>query len=476
MADEVLTTYQYDSVPLGKFKILPNGNMHFVAPIARVTSATEKGLPYIDRQGNRYYQSVTLDVLTNSIDSFKGLSICLNHPIEKVGSSISQTKRLLTRGLTSTGRTFNTDSHIWMCGTNFDDELIKEITTGRTLQLSPAYEVQLRPTYQKEVFEQVQRKGDHLAFVPKGRNGNTVGLNLESADDTTSKESSSIFTFFGDINFDSSDYLQLLQSEFNQLPSVIQNLEEIYLPQSIDLDRFLVTKNQEDSSNENTSTKSTMKTYSIVDNKGSVITYQSDSDSTSEYIQYLSQQVEDTTSNVDSATASLAEFQAKITELEAKISDLTAQNETLKTSTTNQDSADQINQKATEIALSMFEILPSILQLDSSYDLGTMPKSKTELMRDYLILVNPAKKDQLSAMNLDSSIEGIRNSALIEGMYQVTKDLKSTHVAVTSKSEPNSMEALQQLLRGALITDSVDAVNQAKSRQAELIKSIDSNF
>lgn len=468
MADsQIISTFQTDSLPLSKVKILPNGNMHFLAPIARVTSSEEKGLPYNDAKGQRYYQTVNIDVLTSSIDSFKGLSICLGHPPEKVRTSLN--KRLLTRGLTSTGRTFNTDSHVWMCGTNFDDELIKAITDRTATQISLAYDINLKPTAQKDVFEQISRNGDHLAFVPKGRNGSTVGINLDSED------TDSIYQYFSEFNTDSSDYLQLIRSELDQLPSEISNLEEVYLPQSVNLDRILVTKNKN-----NSEQTSNMKTFSIVDNKGSVISYQADTEDVLHYIQHLRTQLEETTvqlSNQDSETQ--AQLTQQITDLASQVAELTTENDRLKTSASNQDSVDEINKKASAIALGMFQILPSILQLDANYDIGSTPKSQTELMRDYLILVTPARKAELESMNFDESPTGIHNKALIGVMYQVAKDLSSKEKQPKQQNQDSAsseMAALQRLLRGSLVQDSATAQQQSESRYQGQVASIDSNF
>lgn len=460
----ILSLFQSDSLPLSKFKILPNGNLHFLAPIARVTTPNEKGLPYYDSKGSKYYQKVNLDVLTKSIDSFKGISICLNHPNEKVRTSPN--KRALTRGLTSTGKTFNSDTHIWMCGTNFDEELIKSILEKRTPQISLAYDIELKPTDQKDVFDQIKRDGDHLAFVPKGRNGDTVALNLDKED----SEDNCLFTYFSEYNTDSTDYLQLLRSELDRLPESIINLEEVYLPELINLDTNLVTKKLEGGTR--------MKSFSIVDNKGSVITYQADTEEVSDYIQHLRSETEKATvalSNQDSVSKNLESLESKITDLESQITELTTQNEQLK-NLSNQDSSEEINKKAGAIALGMFEILPSILQLDSSYEIGSVPKSQTELMRDYLILVNPARKDELSGMNFDSSSpEGIRNTALIEGMYLVTKDLASSRKQKLEQKDSGitEMDALQRLLRGTLVQDSAP---KTEDKMKERSKVIDSNF
>lgn len=161
-----------DSYPLKHWELDNVGNLRFIAPIAR------KGdLIYLNDKGEEYPEFVPETTLVNSLDSFKTKAVTLLHPPVKVTPKNSMQYQ---RGLSGyTG--FYDGSFLWLTGTATDQELIESITSGKTKEISPGYDALVKKDSKKLV--QAARDGNHLAAVPRGRNGRGVRFRVDSESD-----------------------------------------------------------------------------------------------------------------------------------------------------------------------------------------------------------------------------------------------------------------------------------------------------
>lgn len=162
-----------DSYPLKHWELDNVGNLRFIAPIARTGD-----LIYLNDSGEEYPEYVPESTLVNSLDSFKTKAVTLLHPPVKV---TPKNARNYQRGLSGyTG--FFDGNFLWLTGTATDQELIESITTGKTKEISPGYDALVKKDSNKYI--QAARDGNHLAAVPRGRNGRNVRFRVDSEDNT----------------------------------------------------------------------------------------------------------------------------------------------------------------------------------------------------------------------------------------------------------------------------------------------------
>lgn len=163
------TLYHCDSYPLKHWELDNVGNLRFISPIARTGD-----LIYLNDQGIEYPEFVPETTLVNSLDSFKTKAVTLLHPPEKVTPANSMRYQ---RGLSGyTG--FFDGKFLWLTGTATDQELINAIKNGRAKEISPGYDALIKQDGKKLI--QASREGNHLAAVPRGRNGREVAFKVDS--------------------------------------------------------------------------------------------------------------------------------------------------------------------------------------------------------------------------------------------------------------------------------------------------------
>ena len=439
---------QLDFNPISKAIVLPNGFMHWLAPVARVTHPNEKGLKYFDKEGKVYYQKVTKELLERTIDSFKGVPVTDGHPIDFLDT---KNAAQFTKGLTSTGASssFITDTHVWLCGTNYDESLIQGIVDKKKREISPGYFAKLLSTSDEEVKEQVDRKGNHMAFVTRGRNGSTVALNLDSEAD---------WDYCIDNEQFDSDYVALIKRDLEYLPESFLAFD---FRESVDLTPFV----QKDS----------MKTASIVID-GQAHSFQSEDPSP--IVAYFKKLMADIKKD-EEADKKMGMKDAEIASANGQIDELKIEIETLKTKQT--DSTGMVSKdQATSTAIAMFQVLPKILALNPAYEITADSLDDKELKRQFLILAVKDRADEFKAWNLDeSTIEGAKNTGKLEALYEI----KSSSVVVkTADAKPyNSLEELKTLLTSSTVVSQQkdeSADNQAALMKAlkEQVSAVDSNF
>lgn len=162
--------YHCDSYPLKHWELDNVGNLRFISPIARTGD-----LIYLNDQGIEYPEFVPETTLVNSLDSFKTKAVTLLHPPEKVTPANSMKYQ---RGLSGyTG--FFDGKFLWLTGTATDQQLINAIKTGRAKEISPGYDALIKQDGKRLI--QASREGNHLAAVPRGRNGRDVAFKVDSA-------------------------------------------------------------------------------------------------------------------------------------------------------------------------------------------------------------------------------------------------------------------------------------------------------
>ena len=438
---------QFDIAPISSYKILPNGFLRFVAPFFRTTDAKEKGIRYFDKEGKPYFQTVSKELLDKTASTFAGIPITSDHPKEFIDSTNAA---IATKGLTGTSKTslFVTDKFAWITGTVFDEALIEDIKNKVRGEISPGYLASLKSTDQADVKDRIDQVGNHLAFLQSGRMGSTIALNIDAEDYESTIDYS---------QFDS-DYVNLIQSDIGNLP-----------------DRFIDFSINSETINLNKKDIVTMGTATIVFNN-QAFTIQCD--------------------QADQVAKIFNDSQKEIVTLNTEKTDLVKQNDSLKTDSKtareksealqsaldSKESEKQTDEKATienkavEIALSMFKVLPKLLAVNPGYVISQDSLDETVLKRDFLIAVMPDQKDALISMNLDSSaIAGSKNIGRIEALFDLkSEELDQKQKDATQNKPYSSLEELKILLTA---NSRQEPQKDEKPDQTKAyITKIDSNF
>lgn len=176
---------QLDNSPISQaYTITSDGFLRIYGRIARVGE-----LPYFDKNGNKYTQVVDPEVLFNpgSIATFWEKPITDGHPPVPVTSTNS---RQHLRGFTTTSTIIEANRYLGLVQLITDEGLKRKILNGDSAELSAAYwsdKQQIRPG----VLKQLNRRGNHIASVPRGRAGFDVRypiFSADAADDSNSQQ------------------------------------------------------------------------------------------------------------------------------------------------------------------------------------------------------------------------------------------------------------------------------------------------
>jgi hypothetical protein len=474
---------QIDKFPLSKAVVLPNGFVRFVCPIARVTKPGEKGFLNISQNDSKpYYQRISKEVLERTKDSFLTIPATHKHPPEFVNSINS---RQYTRGLTGSSKNsiIQIDSYQFATGTIFDEELIKAIKEQVAREISPGYRVALSPL-QNDTCDQVDRRGNHLAFLASGRQGSNVALQLD--------ESEIAWDYASQYQFDEAELADIKQ-EILALPTGYLDLS--YVEQTIDLNMVSDTKKQTDKDEKD------MNKLQLVTDQGIVLTLESEQcDQVADYVDRLKkkndvlaiesaskvskEQIDQATAKLDALTQENASLKTQQTDgSQQTIVTLEAQIEALKTQqgdrVVTQLDQSAIQDKARELALDFMKVAPSILKLDPAYQFDSVP-SLAELQRSFVVLACPAKATEIKALQLDDSQQGQINAAKIAGYFEVLNAPNFTTVAQQQKdsSEDNNFsKALQTILSHGVQQDSqYVAAQKTDTATKTFISEVDSRF
>ena len=441
---------QFDIAPISSYKILPNGFLRFSAPFFRTTDAKEKGIKYFDKTGQPYYQRVSRELLDKTAGTFAGISITSDHPKNFIDSTNAAE---FTKGLTGTSKAsiFVTDKFSWITGTVYDEALIEDIKNKVRGEISPGYLASLKATDQEDIKDRIDQVGNHLAFLQSGRMGSTVALNIDSA----AKDYESTIDYS---QFDR-DYVNLIQSDIGNLP-------DRFIDFSINPDKETIKLKKD---------IATMDTATIVFNN-QAFTIQCD--------------------QADQVAKIFHDAQKEIVTLNTEKSDLVKQNDSLKTDSktareksealqltldskeeSNQtDEKETIENKAVEIALSMFKVLPKLLAVNPGYVISQDSLDETVLKRDFLIEVMADQKDVLMGMNLDSStIAGSKNIGKIEALFDLKSEELDQKQKDSSQNKPySSLEELKILLTAN--SKQQPQKDETPDPMKAYIASIDNNF
>ena len=135
-----------------------------------------------------------------------------------------------------------------------------------------------------------------------------------------------------------------------------------------------------------------------------------------------------------------------------------------------------IENKAVEIALSMFKVLPKLLAVNPGYVISQDSLDETVLKRDFLIEVLPDQKAVLMSMNLDSStIAGSKNIGKIEALFDLKSDELDQKQKDSSQNKPySSLEELKILLTAN--SKQQPQKDETPDPMKAYIASIDNNF
>lgn len=167
-----MTTYfQIDKSELLKYEKTDEGYLNVYMRIAKVGDMKY----HID--GKEITQHVPKEALfdKDSIKSFKGKPITLEHPPTKITSDNS---RQYMRGLTSPYAVIDGD-FLGIIATITDKELIEDIERGNRTEVSCGYDCKLEKvtdTY----WVQKKRIGNHIAITTKGRAGSDINVQMDS--------------------------------------------------------------------------------------------------------------------------------------------------------------------------------------------------------------------------------------------------------------------------------------------------------
>ena len=298
--------------------------------------------------------------------------------------------------------------------------------------------------------DQADQVGNHLAFLQSGRMGSTVSLNIDSAD----KYESTIDY----LQFDS-DYVNLIQSDLGNLPDRFLDFSINPDKETIKLKKDIVT----------------MGTATLVYNN-QAFTIQCD--------------------QADQVATIFNDSQKEIATLNTEKSDLVKQNDSLKTdsktareksealqltldskeSENQTDAKETVENKAVEIALSMFKVLPKLLAVNPGYVISQDSLDETVLKRDFLIEVLPDQKNTLMLMNLDSStIAGSKNIGKIEALFDLkSEELDQKQKDSTQNKPYSSLEELKILLTAN--SKQQPQKDETPDPMKAYIASIDNNF
>lgn len=166
--------FHVDRGTIFKHERTPEGFLRVHMRIARVGELT-----YRNADGSERIEVVSPEVLfaKDSTDSFKMKPITLGHPPERV---TAENARQYERGMTGHMVTIDGD-FLGIVGTITDKETIDAIERGDASEVSCGYDAEtvLRPDGK---YDQLNRYGNHVAAVYRGRAGSEVRFGIDLAD------------------------------------------------------------------------------------------------------------------------------------------------------------------------------------------------------------------------------------------------------------------------------------------------------
>ncbi len=164
--------FHVDTGRINKFEVTDEGYLRVWMTVARTGD-----LIYRNDDGSIRTEYVSKDVLFDQehLDSLWGKSITLGHPLEKVDSKNS---RVHQRGMTMQGTQLINDRFLGIASVITDDETIKLVKDGDAREISCGYYAPIRRRDDGK-YDQVWRRVNHIAIVPKGRAGEDVRIHLD---------------------------------------------------------------------------------------------------------------------------------------------------------------------------------------------------------------------------------------------------------------------------------------------------------
>jgi hypothetical protein len=167
-------TFHLDRGSILSHEITSEGFLRVYMRVARLGE-----LKYRNFDGTERIEVVTPDVLfsKDSMDSFKMKPITLGHPPSRV---TAENARQYQRGMTGHYAIVDGD-FLGLVGTVTDQEAIEAILAGRAKELSCGYDAEVRKRSDGK-YEQVSRKGNHIAAVEAGRAGPGASFRIDSSE------------------------------------------------------------------------------------------------------------------------------------------------------------------------------------------------------------------------------------------------------------------------------------------------------
>jgi hypothetical protein len=166
--------FHCDRALIKSYSFTPEGFLNYIAPIAKVGE-----LVYYNQDGQRRTEYVTAETLKKSAESFKMKPITHQHP--PGGRVTPKNAKDYQVGLTGHGVYFDGD-FLWLTGTITDATAINAAITKDAAEISCGYDA---VTVQRADgrYEQVERRGNHVAIVKRGRAGKDVSLRFDSSEE-----------------------------------------------------------------------------------------------------------------------------------------------------------------------------------------------------------------------------------------------------------------------------------------------------
>ncbi|NJL54532.1 DUF2213 domain-containing protein [bacterium] len=381
--------FYIDSYPIKNHEIDNLGYLRFLAPISRVGE-----LIYLDNEGEKYTELVTPECLIKSLPSFKTKIITDNHPEEMV--SIENSARY-SKGMSGyTG--FFDGSFLWLTGTIFDKELIKKIVSGEANQISPGYTA--KRLLEGDQIVQMDREGNHLSIVKKGRNGSNVAIKLDG---------------------DEKLYVCDSALELADLPDVPEVFKEF--GNSKGKSQILVTNIHKDRA----------KKVQIILNDRIYTIDGDDSGNLQLAITALKDDLKVRDTRILELEAKVAETekaQSELSEarvaLESQLSAVSGERDGLKTKLDSAESC-PLSEEVEKRVKFILEILPEMKKLDAAFDLtGDISKLDTVGIKSLFL------KKKYPSLDLEN-----KNDEYIEGVYQALK--------VSSSEKSDSSQVLETI-------------------------------
>lgn len=406
--------YRSDRAELKHWEITEDGYLQFLAPIAR-----EGYLIYHDASGVRR-EFVSAATLKKTAHSFAKKPITIGHPATPLNAKNAKQHAV---GWTANEARLGDDGILWLSGTVFDQDAIDSISSGQTKEISCGYSAKIVDRGDG-IFEQVNRRGNHVAAVARGRAGAEVSFKLDSGEES------------------------LISQGFDASPPLIKKASQSrsrkeQMTYTANLDGISIELNSMDEAKHVKAIDADLARLRLGVEKAAE---QARSDSAS---------IAELNDRITSLSADLLASQAKADSIQDKFDALSLDRSVEIESRQDGDNVDIESILAKHLPERMAlwdEVLP-IFRSDSEDFVPDYLMSPTEIKVAYLRHARPDLGDRLDSLDMNDD----RSVGAIDGMYAAFNPRMNTQ---RSKKSANRVDALLATLRGdrSVEPDRLDSV------------------